>query len=33
MRKLLYLALIFICLYAGALIKVSFFNTPEYSTM
>jgi len=33
MHKLLYLAAAFICLYAGALINVSFFNTPEYPAM
>ncbi len=32
MRKLLYLAATFICLYVGALINISFFNTPEYSS-
>jgi len=33
MYKLLYLAVAFVCLYAGALINVSFFNTPQPPAM
>jgi len=33
MKKLLYLAAAFTCLYVGALVNVSFFNAPESPAM